>query len=212
MNSMLATPLQWRERECKVCRDCVVYLHVENVCTHAVVMAVFAVHESLIVHKSNVCATSWMDKKVVMLMSTGIQPTTCTVLRRKKDGFRTQVPCPQPIIDYNTYMGGVDRGDQIRGYYSCITECSLIGIFYTSSLIRPVRTPSSCRSTFLFLLLTKPSSSFDCSWPKNSPEITAAGADLAVVWSGALSSSAALSHNKSCGQHRPRSQTQEGTM
>ena len=30
-------------------------------------------------------------------------------------------------MDYNTYMGGVDRGDQVRGYYSCRTKCR---IFY----------------------------------------------------------------------------------
>ena len=66
---------------------------------------------------------SWMDKKVVTMMSTGIQPTTGTVLRRQKDGSRILVPCPQSIIEYNSFMGGVDRGDQIRGYYSCRTKC-----------------------------------------------------------------------------------------
>ena len=30
--------------------------------------------------------------------------------------------CPF-IMDYNTYMGGVDRGDQVRGYNSCRTNC-----------------------------------------------------------------------------------------
>ena len=59
------------------------------------------------------CATSWMDKKVVTMMSTEIQPTTGTVLRRQKDGSRILVPCPQSIIEYNSFMGGVDRGDQI---------------------------------------------------------------------------------------------------
>ena len=27
------------------------------------------------------------------------------------------------MVDYNTFMGGVDRGDQVRGYYSCRTKC-----------------------------------------------------------------------------------------
>ena len=30
---------------------------------------------------------------------------------------REEVPCPESIISYNRFMGGVDRGDQLRGYY-----------------------------------------------------------------------------------------------
>lgn len=29
---------------------------------------------------------------------------------------------PESIISYNKYMGGVDRGDQLWGYYSCTTK------------------------------------------------------------------------------------------
>ena len=32
------------------------------------------------------------------------------------------MPCPASVIAYNTFMGGVDRGDQLRGYYSCRTK------------------------------------------------------------------------------------------
>ena len=45
-----------------------------------------------------------------------------TVLRRLQDGSRIPVPCPESIISYNKFMGGVDRGDQLRGYYSCRTK------------------------------------------------------------------------------------------
>lgn len=61
-----------------------------------------------------------MDRKVVTVMSTNTQPTASgTVLRKQQDGTQTPVPCPQAIISYNEFMGGVDRGDQFRGYYSC---------------------------------------------------------------------------------------------
>ena len=56
-------------------------------------------------------------------MSTTSQPTTGTVLRRQKDGTRIPVPCPQSIMDYNMFMGGVDWGDQVCGYYSCRMKC-----------------------------------------------------------------------------------------
>ena len=80
-------------------------------------------------------AHAWMDNKVETVMSTNTQPSaTGTVLRRKKDGSRVSVPCPESIILYNQYMGGVDRGDQLRGYYSCRTKCRKFSdTFITSS-------------------------------------------------------------------------------
>lgn len=60
-----------------------------------------------------------MDKAVTV-MSTTTQPSeTGTVLRRQRNGSRIPVSCPGAIIFYNLWMGGVDRGDQLRGYYHC---------------------------------------------------------------------------------------------
>ncbi len=65
-------------------------------------------------------AHAWLDNKQVLCMSTNTQPDAHgTVLRRKRDGTRVSVPCPDSIVQYNKYMGGVDRGDQLRGYYRC---------------------------------------------------------------------------------------------
>ena len=77
----------------------------------------------LTIQKGNVCASSWMDRKIVTVMSTTSQPDVGSVLRRQKDGSRISVPCPLSIMEYNNFMGGVDRGDQVRGYYSCRTKC-----------------------------------------------------------------------------------------
>ena len=40
----------------------------------------------------------------------------------QRDGSRISVPCPEAILSYNAHMGGVDQGDQLRGYYSCRTK------------------------------------------------------------------------------------------
>ncbi len=65
------------------------------------------------VQEGKVVASAWLDRKVVMVMSTNTQPSsTSTVLRRQQDGTRKSIPCPQAIIGYNQHMGRVDRGDQ----------------------------------------------------------------------------------------------------
>ena len=61
---------------------------------------------------------TWRDRKLVYIMSTNVSPTTTTtVKRRTKDGHVENVTCPVSIQLYNSYMGGVDRADQFRGYY-----------------------------------------------------------------------------------------------
>ena len=51
-------------------------------------------------------------------MSSGHNPRHTTSITRKKiDGSVIHVDCPQSIVDYKKYMGGVERGDQYRKYY-----------------------------------------------------------------------------------------------
>ena len=79
--------------------------------------------ESKTLQRGKVSASVWMDNKLVTVMSTNTQPSaTGSVLRRQRDGSRTSVPCPKAVISYNSNMGGVDRGDQWRGYYNCRTK------------------------------------------------------------------------------------------
>ena len=80
--------------------------------------------ESLTVQSDNLSATAWMDSKIVMAMYNCCDPThSSTVLRRKKDGTRESVVCPEAIKGYNESMGGVDQGDQLRGYYHVRMKC-----------------------------------------------------------------------------------------
>ena len=63
------------------------------------------------------------DWKTVMVMSSNCHPNEArTVPRRQQDGSRIPIACPESIIRYNKYMGGVDCGDQLRGYYNCRTK------------------------------------------------------------------------------------------
>ena len=76
--------------------------------------------ESVTVQAGEVTASAWMDRKTVMVMSTNNHPSACGIVSRKqRDGSSLEVPCPASIISYNKFMGGVDRGDQLRGYYRC---------------------------------------------------------------------------------------------
>ena len=61
--------------------------------------------------KNNISATVWLDRKAVSMMSSNTQPSAVgTVLRRQVDITRSAITCPQNIILYNKYMGGMDRG------------------------------------------------------------------------------------------------------
>ena len=62
--------------------------------------------DSVTVQKGNVSASAWMDRKVVMVMSSNCQPAGVgSVLRRLQDGTQLPVTCPEPIISYNEHMG-----------------------------------------------------------------------------------------------------------
>lgn len=68
-------------------------------------------------------ATSWLDNKVVDVMSTNSQPGEEGMARRKKkDGTYAEVRCPSAIIAYVKNMRGVDRNDQLRQYYNVRTK------------------------------------------------------------------------------------------
>lgn len=69
--------------------------------------------------KENTSYVLWMDTKLVNVLSTAFSPIQVREINRKlKDGSTIKVQCPEPILQYTRTMGGVDRFDQKRGYYS----------------------------------------------------------------------------------------------
>ena len=62
--------------------------------------------------KGKVTASTWMDRKTVIVMSTNCQHDA-GVPRRQIDGSLFPVPCPASIISYTKFMGGVDCGDKL---------------------------------------------------------------------------------------------------
>ena len=63
----------------------------------------------------NVSVCVWQDTRPVTFMSSGHNPGhTKSINRKRVDGSIMNV---ESIVDYNKYMGGVDRGDQYRKYY-----------------------------------------------------------------------------------------------
>lgn len=71
--------------------------------------------------KGAINATVWKDKKNVSVISTIHDSSTTTVQRnvQQPNGqFQQQdIPCPQMVVDYTQYMGGVDRANQYTQYY-----------------------------------------------------------------------------------------------
>ena len=89
----------------------------------------------------------------------------CTIRRRNQDGSRVDVPCPPLLPDYQQYMRGVDRGDQLVGFYnvgrrsrkwwkrcfSYLLECSLLNAYVLHSLAYPHLHQATGRQKFDFL-------------------------------------------------------------
>ena len=65
-------------------------------------------------------ALIWKDKKVVSFLNTAYDSSQIAMIGRKEmDGSRREVPSPEPVRMYNSFMGGVDLADQKRNLYSC---------------------------------------------------------------------------------------------
>ena len=74
------------------------------------------------------------------------------VKRRRLDGSQKDVPCPLVLPDYQAYMRGVDRGDQLQTYYNIgrrstklwkrvffyLVECAILNSYVIDGHLRNV--------------------------------------------------------------------------
>ena len=73
---------------------------------------------------SSIVYTCWNDNQVVCCLSTTHPGHSCGTVRRKCKNISTSsfevqdVPIPLMIAQYNCYMGGVDKSDQLLQYHS----------------------------------------------------------------------------------------------
>ncbi len=99
-------------------------------------------------------ACSWIDKRTLYFLSTmhiGERIHNPTVKRKQADGSLADVACPPCLEDYQTYMRGVNRGDQLENYYNvgrksrkwwrriffyCI-EVSILNCFCMEKMLKP---------------------------------------------------------------------------
>lgn len=78
--------------------------------------------------RDGICAyTVWKDTKCVAVMSSeypGHSETTVTRNVKQKDGKsnKMDVPIPSIVYNYNRFMNGVDRSDQMINYYNILKK------------------------------------------------------------------------------------------
>lgn len=78
-------------------------------------------------------ALQWRDSKVVSVCSS-VMDTTMAMTLRRVGGTRPLVEVPTVLKKYQTYMGGVDRGDQIRMHLGGFAKKSHFKKWYKRSL------------------------------------------------------------------------------
>ena len=67
---------------------------------------------------NGVSQLKWIDKIPVHFLSNFHDASKISQAnRRQKDGFLKEVTFPQIVVDYNDFMGCVDKADMLKSYY-----------------------------------------------------------------------------------------------
>ena len=65
------------------------------------------------VSKDGLTIFKWQDNKPVFVLSNSHGTDISSVKRTQRDGSKLEFPCPTAIVDYNKFMGGVDKADML---------------------------------------------------------------------------------------------------
>nr|XP_034194964.1 piggyBac transposable element-derived protein 4-like [Osmia lignaria] len=76
-----------------------------------------AKNEIVTYRRNNLLLLAWRDKRNVTMLSTCATSSSTTVTKRSRKEGRTHIVKPDVVINYNKYMGGVDKADQYTGTY-----------------------------------------------------------------------------------------------
>nr|CAH7718955.1 unnamed protein product [Callosobruchus chinensis]CAI5818917.1 unnamed protein product [Callosobruchus analis]CAH7726829.1 unnamed protein product [Callosobruchus chinensis]CAH7733976.1 unnamed protein product [Callosobruchus chinensis]CAH7741215.1 unnamed protein product [Callosobruchus chinensis] len=82
-------------------------------------------HQTDFATSGDISFIRWIDrgKKPVTVLSSMHNPSSITTVRRTNaKGEKEEVPCPVAVSDYNKYMGGVDKMDQMIERYSVVRK------------------------------------------------------------------------------------------
>ena len=76
--------------------------------------------DQLIDANSGIAVCKWNDRRPVIQVSNFCSSTPISTCKRfdKKEKKKTDIPCPQIVHEYNAHMGGVDKFDMLKGFYS----------------------------------------------------------------------------------------------
>ena len=130
--------------------------HTKDFPSDLVITKNMKVSREYIDYRSNgpLLAVAWYDRRNVYFLSTMHRAeldVNVTVKRKNPDGTRADVTCPPLLPDYQQYMRGVDRGDQLVTYYNLsrrskkwwkrcfahLVECSLLNAYVLDGLAFP---------------------------------------------------------------------------
>lgn len=118
------------------------------------------------VSTDGVLALQWMDKRIVTMLTTIHDDSTIVKRRRTRlsaTGLEDIVK-PTAIAEYNTYMGGVDKSDQLLTYYTFHHRTTkwwkravfhLINVAYVNAYIIYTESPSAGRKLTHEMFLVK---------------------------------------------------------
>ena len=98
------------------------------------------------------CAMVWMDKRKVSVLSTGITPGMTSLRRTGKRGIQEEFTKPDPIIEYNKSMIGVDLSDQLRSYY----ELGRRSVKWWRYIFHFILNTSLCNANILYKAANRP--------------------------------------------------------